>query len=204
MITIDPRVLDSLVDDMRSRPKLIERAEVLAVNEAARYGRAEGSRKIVQEVAFRKSYVLKNLYVKNKARAGRPEAIIEGRFTPSSLAQFATTPLRFGRQNGVRVRVKAGGGARLMRRAFYTKLRFGNKALGEMFNVGLAIRLKKGETIQGKRVSKKLREDKNGATYLLYGPSVNQAFFFVRDEIAPAVQNRLNSEFIRQLARLSE
>jgi hypothetical protein len=202
MITIDPKSLDFWVKQMREAPELIGRAEVLAVNEAARFGRAEASRQIVREVAFKKSYVSKNLVIKSKARGGRPEAEIEGRFRASSLAQFATTGARFGRQSGVRVRVKAGGGAKMMRRAFFTKLRSGNQPIGAAFNIGLAVRLKAGETFENKKQAKLLREDKNGAVYLLYGPSVNQAFYFVREDIAPKVQNRLTNEFLRQMARL--
>lgn len=201
MISISPKVFDPMRKAMTEFPKAAQRAQVLAVNEGARYGRAEGSRQIVQEVAFKKSYVSKNLFVKQKATGETMEAVIEGRFRPTSLAEFATSPRKFGKQRGVRVRVSAKGGAKRLGRGFFVRLRRGNT--GELGNVGLAVRLKPGERLQNKRNAALLRNDKHGSLYLLYGPSVNQVFFDVREKITPKVLDRVEKEFLRQFARLT-
>jgi hypothetical protein len=67
------------------------------------------------------------------------------------------------------------------------------------FNIGLAIRLKPGESLQSTQKASPL----GGGAYLLYGPSVAQVFDTVRDDIAPEVADFASFEFARQFRRLS-
>ena len=66
-------------------------------------------------------------------------------------------------------------------------------------NIGLAVRLKPGEVLQNSE--KAVRLDNN--VYLLYGPSVDQVFRSVADDITPSIQQSVSRQFFRQFTRLS-
>ena len=87
----------------------------------------------------------------------------------------------------------APGRARYARRMFAIRLRAGNADLETKSNLGLAIRLKPGETLTGKRFAVKM----NNGLYLLYGPSVDQVFDDVAGMIAPDAAEHMAAEFLR-------
>lgn len=171
----------------------IDKAAALGVNRAARDGRTLASRQIRDEINYPRSYLggeQGRLMIAQRATQANPEAIIRGRDRPTSLARFAASPIRFGRQNGVRVRVSALGAGQTLRAGFYIRLKNNN--------VGLAIRLKKGESLHGSTAAKKLAD----GLWLLYGPSVDQAFHLVARDIVGEVGDIARDEFFRQLDRL--
>lgn len=190
--------LDALFDRL---PDIAEQAAVMSINTIARRARTRASREVREQVNLTASYLDETLNVVKFASEGDAEAVIRGRFDPTSLARFATTPVRFGHQRGVRVKVDPGAGAKKMDRAFYMRLRRGNTDItGESFNVGLAMRLKPGEKIENK---KRMRAIGKSGLVLLYGPSVDQVFDDVADDINDDVSNELVTEFVRQFERLS-
>lgn len=138
-----------------------------------------------------------------KATDADLSATITARFRPTSLARFAEGQSFEGarRTGQVSVNVNRGGGARKITGGFFVKLRRGGDT-SDGFNVGLAIRLKPGQQLRGRK--------KGGAgvqlapdLYLLYGPSVDQVFRQVSVAESPAVADDLQREFIRQFVRLS-
>lgn len=82
-----------------------------------------------------------------------------------------------------------------MKGSFLVKLKSGNAKTDTQFNLGLAIRLKPGERLRNKTSMTQL--DHN--VYLLYGPSVDQVFRTVREDIAPDTASFLEAEFRRLL-----
>jgi hypothetical protein len=179
-IDISTKGFDDLVASLARTNTNVDRASVLAVNRGARDGRALGARQIREEVNYSRGYL--------SGAEGR--LAIAQRARPTSLARFASSPVRFGRQHGVRVRVATQGSATTLRSGFFIRLRNSN--------VGLAVRLKKGESLIGSQAAKQLE---NGV-WLLYGPSVDQVFQGVAADIVAEVGDIAASEFIRQFQRL--
>lgn len=194
-------------DELRKRialiPEIADEAAMFAVNDAAEFGQAESSRRIREQVAFSASYIGSaqdynaRLRVSIRAKRGDLQAVISGRMRPTSLAQFVQGT--FTRGKPVRVRV-APGRAVKMNNAFPIKLRRGTGVYDpQNANQGLAIRIKKGETIRNKREMVQIA----GNLYLLYGPSVDQVFRDVRFEVQAPVGEHLESSFLRNYRRLS-
>lgn len=182
------------MDDVNQNIRL---SAVRAINKTAERARARSADEIRQQVAFTAQYLAPSggrLTVTKQATQADLSSVITGRDRPTSLARFAAgSPARGA---GVQVQV-APGRARFMKRAFLIKLRAGSAAIDTKFNMGLAIRLRAGETVQNKK--KAIRMEKG--LYLLYGPSVGQVFRAVSADIAPAMAQFLEGEFIRQVGR---
>lgn len=198
------------LDDVRKMvagvPEKVDAASVFAINEAARYGQAESSRRIREQVAFKASYVGSaedpgaRLRVAKRARAGDLEAVIAGRTRPTSLAQFQTGA-KLGKGGYVRVKVSATKGARTIPGAFPMRLRRGGVYDPGSVNQGIAVRLKDGKLPAG--LNKKQMVQVDGSLYLLYGPSVDQVFRDVRYDVQEPVADVLESSFLRNFARLN-
>lgn len=202
-VRIQANGLRDLREFIERAPDAATTAARIAVNDTLEFARREGARSILQQIAFRPDYLRENLHVSQHATNSRLEGTLTGRDRPTSLARFAQGSPSFGgsgrRVKAVRVRVSPRGGSKEIRDAFFMRLRRG-KSLGEdNFNVGLAIRLKPGETISNKREMVRIA---NGL-YLLYGPSIGQVFDDVAVEIEPQLSDNLEAEFIRQFERLS-
>lgn len=191
---------------LSSQPEKTREAAKLAINDiATRKAVPQMRRAMREEVDFPPGY-LENpdrFGVTRQATTSDLSATITARFRPTSLARFAQNQSFDGarRTGGVTVKVnKSGGGARI-NRAFFVRLRQG-KDTADGFNTGLAIRLKPGEQLRGR---------KKGASgvqlapdlYLLYGPSVDQVFREVSVAESPQVAVQLEKEFLRQYVRLS-
>ena len=181
----------------------IQLKAVQAINKLARDGRKQAADRILAQVNFGASYLApgnKRLYVSKQAKRGDLEAKITARGRPTSLARFVTAGT-FGKE-GVTVQVGHGKTKRL-KRAFLIKLRAGTDAIETRFNMGLAVRLKPGDTLRNKKSVVQLQSN----LYVLYGPSVSQVFLD-RDEkkgvsidIAPDILDGLETEFLRLLER---
>lgn len=153
-------------------PEKVRRAAHRALNRIAERARTRSDRAIREQIAFPASYLgpaSKRLWVQTKASKTSLEAVVRGQGRPTSLARFTRQkppapgqPGRGNAQGGVNVRVKAGGGQKLISRAFLIRLKNNN--------VGLAVRTRGGQPPG----SYKPKEIGNNL-WLLYGPSVDQA-----------------------------
>lgn len=176
---------------------LIATAALRAINTTADHARTSADRAIRLQVAFSASYLAPSagrLTVTKRANSNDLSAQITGRGRPTSLARFATsgTPGK----PGVTVVVKPGV-ARFMPRAFLMRLRRGDQDVdGSNFNLGLAVRLKPGETLRNKKEMIRISD----GLYLLHGPSINQVFATVAGDIAPPEAAYLEDEFNRLMA----
>ncbi|WP_051383431.1 hypothetical protein [Bradyrhizobium sp. WSM3983] len=181
----------SSLDDL---PAKIEQAARRAVNAATDRARAAAVRGVRQQVNFPASYFTgddSRLRVSKRPSTGDLEGVVTGRQRPTSLARF-TTSGSVGTRGGVTVEVKSGS-ARFMRRAFLIRLRAGNADLDTKSNLGLAVRLKPGESLSNKRNMIRM----SNGLYLLYGPSVDQVFRTVASDISPEIADFLEAEFLR-------
>lgn len=184
------------VQELGSRTKL---AAVQAINKIARDARAEAARRIGEQVNLPKRTLgpaAGNLFVSKKAQKASLEARIKARGRPTSLARFSKgSPGRA----GVQVEVKPGQ-ARFLRRAFLIRLPQGTALTETRFNLGLAIRLRPGESLDNKTKQVQLSK----GLYLLYGPSIQQIFLDnqgkgVADDLADPTAEALEAEIIRLL-----
>lgn len=170
-----------------------------AINKTADQARASAARDIRQQVNFPARYLSGSegrLSVSKRASARNLEAMITGRDRPTSLARFAKNKNIAASQKRGNVSVEvAPGRSKIIGRktpsstgpaAFLMQLRGGN--------IGLAMRLKEGETIKSKKYMTKVGK----GLYLLFGPSVNQVFAGVAEETtAPEAAAYLEQEFLR-------
>ena len=179
-----------------------KRAASQALNKVARDARAQAAKAIREQVNLPASYVApaqRRLWVSKNATPGNLESKVSAQGRATSLARFVTGPARPGKA-GVYVEVKPGA-ARFMKRAFLIRLPSGTSPVTDtQFNLGLAIRLRPGETLQNKMAARRVE---NGL-YVLFGPSVSQVFRDnsgdgVANQIAPKAARDLESEFLRLL-----
>lgn len=182
--------LASLFDDFDNVSDKIKSRAAMAINATARKFRTESSREMRKQVAFQARYLDSKangkLRVRQQASAHRLEAAIEGRFDPTSLTQFVVGNKAHGRR-APKLRVSPGSRT-VIPNSFIMNLASGNQ--------GLAIRLKKGETIRNKRKMVSFSK-KDSNLYLLYGPSVDQVFRSVADDVSPDAALYLEREFLR-------
>lgn len=197
--------LAKLDERLEQAPVFAKRAARLAVNDAARTARAQAKKEMLDQVAWGSKYLGRisdgRLRIASFAREGDLEARIVGQFRPTQLSRFLTNRsqlLSNNRRGTAKVRVRPGS-TEAIERAFLVRLRAGKTTEGSG-NWGLAIRLKQGEQIRNK---KQMTQFDKGA-YLLYGPSVDQVFQTVREDIQPEISDKLTSEFDRQWRRLNE
>jgi len=180
-------------------PEIAGEAVALAINDvSSKKGMTLIRKTMRSQIAFPKGYLERDgrLMVHRKATRGRLEATIRGRDRATSLARFAL-PGQVGINNrhGIKVMVQPGK-VRTMRRAFMMKLNSGN--------VGLAMRLNDGEEPSHTQGAFHLG-DKNPRLknlWLFYGPSVDQVFADVAEDVKPPIGDMIEKEFLRQFARL--
>lgn len=188
--------LDAL-QDLENLPREIERAAFQAINKVTDRTYAASGRAIRKQVAFPARYLTGTsgrLQVTQRAQSGSLEAEITGRHRPTSLARFARSgsPASTRRRGGTMVEVSPGS-PKFMERAFLLRLRAGAAGIDTKSNLGLAIRLRPGETLRNKRLATR----RWNGLYLLYGPSVDQVFDDVAEDQAPEIAAHLENEFFR-------
>lgn len=203
--TVATRGLDGFIEAVESLPFAATTAAQLAINDTARWGRTRAAEAMLKQVAWPRQYLGNanngKLRVSQYASTDNLQAVITGQFRPTSLARFVLNQqemMRNKMRGPARVSVKPGR-VETMDRAFLVRLRRGKVLDADNYNIGLAIRLRSGESF----INKKEAVSLGRGVYLLYGPSVNQVFRSVSQDIAPAVSDRLASEFARQFKRLS-
>ncbi len=184
-------------------PDVARKAAALAINTSARNARAQASRLIRQQVAFTTKYLNEpeRLFVGPFATQERLVAVLRARQRPTMLARFGKQATRKGKPAGVRVRVKPGGASKVIRQAFFVRLNSGN--------LGVAVRADLAGQLGLRRLGldssiKPTGSQKKGRYIVLYGPSVDQVFRTVKDDMAPGVSAFTDSEFRRQFARLAK
>lgn len=184
----------SALDALDELKPAVRKAAMRAVNYAVKRARTESGRRMRQQSNWTASYLTGangKLVLGSLASENDLEATITGRFRPTSLARFIVGSPTPGKA-GVRVEVNPGD-SKLMKRAFALRLPQGSTLTETKFNLGLAIRLRPGETIQNKH---KLVQISKGL-FLMYGPSVDQVFSDVAVEVLPDVDAWLQQEFDR-------
>ena len=203
---IDASVLDGLEDYFHRFPDISKVAMRIAINDTSRgKGMALIKNQIVDQVNFNKSYLTGDrLRVAKFATNNNPEALIVARDRATSLARFSTTTTVGKNENaGVTVKVKRGK-TTFVKKAWLVRLKKGASLTEDNYNVGLAIRLKPGETVvKGKETSHQSWLVKDSIA-LLYGPSVAQVFDDARSAILEPFGSLVEAEFLRQLSRLIE
>lgn len=190
-------VVEGLRDiDLENAPARVKKFASQAVNHALRKTRTQAGRLMRQQIAFKARYLTGSegrLQIVDFANPGNLEGKIKGRDRPTSLARFVRGSKAPGRK-GVTVRV-AKGVSKKMRPAFVLSLANGN--------VGLALRLREGERVDNKKVmlqaafAKGGKKKSDSRLYLLYGPSVDQVFDTVRDDVSDDALNFMEDEFFR-------
>jgi hypothetical protein len=177
-------------------------AAVRSINKIARDGRVAISREIRRQVNLPASYLSPSggrLAVSRQATKGNLEAAITARGRATSLARFSSGG-KVGKE-GVSVSVSPGRSVTL-KRAFLIRLRSGTANLDTQANLGLAVRLRPGETLRSKYAARRMAS----GLYLLYGPSVAQVFLDnsgkgVASDMTPEILDNLEIEFGRQMSR---
>jgi hypothetical protein len=171
-----------------------------ALNRVAASTRTAIADRVRAELNFPASFVAPSkgrLYQSGFSSPSKLEAEITATGRATSLARFVSGSTRLG-QAGVSVQVKTGSSSTLAR-AFLMPL---NKGLGPQTdgpkNRGLAIRLRKGESLSKTTAAKPLGKN----LFLLYGPSVAQVFennagSGEKMDMTPEVIRRLQAEIDR-------
>ncbi|AAQ63355.2 hypothetical protein Nazgul55 [Burkholderia phage BcepNazgul] len=185
-------------------PDISQQAAMIAINQTAQRTALPLARtEIGEQVNFPDNYLKDDsrLGVTKKATRNDLEAVIGARQRPTSLARFAEPgqTTKSTRKGGVSVVVKPGR-TKQFKRGFLVRLRAGKTLTEDKYNLGLAVRLSPGETLHATDGATKLSNN----VYLLYGPSVDQVFRTVADDITTEVLDALADEFLRQFTRLSE
>lgn len=186
------------INGFQKLPDYADRAASLAINTVAtRSGLTLLRRDILEDIAFPRDYLTTDrLGVTKKANVNDLEAVITARKRPTSLARFVQpgTPLGSRARIGIRVKVsKSSSGKTFGKYAWLTQLRNGN--------IGLALALKPGETLDNRYGEPAWLVP--GRVALLYGPSVDQVFRHVSEDDAPQIGRMTSDEFLRQLGRFS-
>ena len=194
MLSLSVNGLKSYEKLVKSMPDAANQAAVLAINFGVDKARIEGSKIVRGKVRLSKAYVDSGFKV-FRARPGNLIAVLSARQRPTSFARYSAGSAR---KRGVRVTITPGR-SRVIDRAFKIRLRRGNRAVRDGFNTGVALRLKKGEMVQAKKIPFSAGDS---GLVLLYGPSVDQVFSSSREAVIGRVEPLMNREFIRQFNRL--
>ena len=180
----------------RAVPEVAHKSASIAINQIMqRGGMAMIRGTIEQQVAFPKGYLTGDrLKVSKFAKPDDLEGVILARKRATSLARFASgQPIG---KVGITVRVGTGG-ATALRAAWLVRLKRGASLSEDNYNVGLAVRLKPGDTLSNKMTDHKSWLVPNKVA-LLYGPSVDQVFRSVSDDLALPLADMVAAEFFRQ------
>ena len=154
---------------------------------------------IMEQIAFPRDYLQGDrLAVSSKATPSHLEAVIRARKRATSLARFADGTVG---KPGVTVTVQRGHST-FLKRSWLVKLKAGTSKTEDNYNVGLAVRIKPGDKIVGKHSTHQAWLIPNQVA-LLYGPSVDQVFRDVADQIGEPIAQLVADEFFRQFERLS-
>ena len=192
-VTIDATALDRLSKSLGVGADVLARAQFRAINKAAEKGVTASRRAIASEVALTQAYIRDRMALQ-RATAAQAVAVIRARKRATTLARFSARQLtrsapgakgdaRRGigsgrKQGGVSVKVKTQGPRKAMPKAFLIPLRAGGEAGANGFGVF---------TRQGRSIRHR------------YGPSVDQVFRSIRNQVAPGIAQDLEVQIVKQL-----
>jgi hypothetical protein len=199
VLDVDLRGILELERFLESCPEVTIKAASISMNEVlSGKGLATYRKATAAELNFPHGYVDERINVEKRATTSDLTASIVGRQRPTSLARFS--PSKTVGKSGVTVRVK--DKTKTFKDGFLVRLRKGASISDDGYNLGLAVRLKEGVTLNKKDQSRMVHLEKD--VVLLYGPSVDQV---LRNEVAekktPEVVDDIATEFFRQFQRLS-
>lgn len=199
---VDLAGLIQLDDFLEAAPERTRQAASLAMNDVIEGPRGLGvyRKAISQQINFPQGYLNDDRFgVGRRSTPSNLVTTLVARQRPTSLARFALSGA-VGSKGGVTVQVGARSGSKTFKSGFLVRLKSGVEDGG---NIGLAVRLKPGQTLNKKDQSKMVHLESN--VVLLYGPSVDQALnTSVADAETPEVIDSVATEFYRQFARLSD
>lgn len=207
VVRVDIASLDGVITQIGAIGETSNRAASMAINKVAnRQGMRMIQDDIMDQIAFPRDYLTGDrLKVTQLATPENPVAVIRGRKRATSLARFVHGAV-IGR-SPVGVEVKRGNGTTL-RKAWLVRLNKGTSLSEDSYNVGLAVRLKAGDTINNKNYSHRSwfirpeNDPRGGGVALLYGPSVDQIFRDVADKVAEPILRLVAAEYWRNMERL--
>lgn len=201
-VTIAVEGIKEFARYVESLPDITRKSARIALNDTADTARKklipEAMRK---EVAFPAGYLEDETRLETRSRAtdSNLEVDVTGRARATSLARFVVG----GAVPGTRaagVMVKPGFPVPL-KGAFAVRLRSGATLSEDNFNVGLAVRLKPGQTLRNRHLASVQFAD---GLVLLYAPSVDQVFRTVAEDLGPVLGQMVEDEFLRQFVRLTD
>lgn len=198
---------DSILDAIsyfENLPAVATKAAQLAINDVARRGGLKLIRnEILDQVSFPRDYLTGDrLAITQFATSTKLEAVITARKRATSLARFAPGQ-SLGSKARLGVRVAVGTGkSTVLRKAWLVRLRRGASLTEDNYNIGLAVRVRPGETIKNKKGTHQSWLVPNSVA-LLYGPSVDQVFREVSGDVAAPIGSLVTDEFFRQFSRLA-
>lgn len=200
-VTVTTDALAALSDYIEKLPDESRTAARIALNDVASgKGLKLLKQMISSQVDFPNGYLSNDrIGVKSKATNQNLQTVIAARMRPTSLARFAPGAA-LKQRGGVTVTVKPGAPS-VMLGAFLMRLKSGTELTDSNFNLGLAMRLKPGQSMSKYKRSAPVEIADN--LYLLYGPSVDQVFSDVADDAAPEIADMIDDEFTAQFARLT-
>lgn len=187
--------LDIQIENLTEASQSVRRVASRAINRTLDRSRTAAAREIRQDINFPASYLNPStgrLAVSERANVSTLTGRVTGRFRATSLARFVQGAPKRGQS--VAVQVDPGKTVRL-KGAFLLPLKSGSASLDTKANMGLAVRTG-GKPIRQSRAAKRLAP----GLYLLYGPSVSQAFGQIIDNGgAEDAASFFEQEFLRQL-----
>lgn len=200
-VKVDLRPIIEAEGFLRDAPDRTRRAMALAMNTVLGGKGLNRYRKgVTEEINLPQSYVDERITFARPATPTSLVATIDARQRPVSLARFASGG-SIG-VAGVSVQVKKAGGSKNLKGAFLVRLNAGANNT-DNFNLGLAVRLKPGQTIVNKRDTSHMVHLAPNVV-LLYGPSLDQVLNNeVIDKENPEVISTIETEFYRQFDRLA-
>lgn len=186
--------------DLESRfalmPQQAATAARIAINDAAKMALGLARKQIYAEVAFPRGYLNREdrLRVSRPATNQQLEAVVSGRDRPTSLARFVPDGTRVGRKGSTSITVTVKPGQPRVLQGHTRLFNFSGNRL-------LVLRLKPGQRPSAAYHPRPIFGPNSGM-WILYGPSVDQVFRGVADDISPAVTDHARAEFDRVFTAL--
>lgn len=206
-VVIDASGIENIEFIFDRFPEAASKAMSIAINTTVNdFVMPQARRDIVAEVAFPEGYLdqTDRFFVRQYSTPQQLMAVVEARSRPTSLARFVDAPAipaagARGPKGRVTVNVTVKPGVTTPTKGFFVGL--------NNDNIGFAVRLRPGEMPLnfGQREFNPIEIFRNedpskGRVFLLYGPSVDQVFRQVADDLVPQTIVKLEAEFTRVLA----